>query len=112
VDRDNYIRFVNGNDNPYAYAADFTKIAGTPSFISIKPHGIQDDEFHVSLGELEPARLILSVSREMHRPLRARRGKLSPSERETVAGAGPEHCWVKFSDSKKTDFIIGEPVGD
>jgi 4-oxalocrotonate tautomerase family enzyme len=26
-----------------------------------------------------------------------------------VAGAAPEHCWVKFSDSKKTDFIIGEP---
>ena len=26
-----------------------------------------------------------------------------------VAGATPEHCWVKFSDSPKTDFIIGEP---
>jgi 4-oxalocrotonate tautomerase len=26
-----------------------------------------------------------------------------------VAGVPPEHCWVKFSDSKKTDFIIGEP---
>jgi 4-oxalocrotonate tautomerase len=26
-----------------------------------------------------------------------------------VAGVRPEHCWVKFSDSKKTDFIIGEP---
>jgi 4-oxalocrotonate tautomerase family enzyme len=25
-----------------------------------------------------------------------------------VAGAAPEHCWVKFSDSPKTDFIIGE----
>ena len=25
-----------------------------------------------------------------------------------VAGAPPEHCWVKFSDSSKTDFIIGE----
>jgi 4-oxalocrotonate tautomerase family enzyme len=25
-----------------------------------------------------------------------------------VAGAPPDHCWVKFSDSKKTDFIIGE----
>ena len=25
-----------------------------------------------------------------------------------VAGAAPEHCWVKFADSKKTDFIIGE----
>jgi 4-oxalocrotonate tautomerase len=24
-----------------------------------------------------------------------------------VAGVPPEHCWVKFSDSKKTDFIIG-----
>ena len=23
-----------------------------------------------------------------------------------VAGASPEHCWVKFVDSKKTDFII------
>ena len=22
------------------------------------------------------------------------------------AGAAPEHCWVKFSDSPKTDFII------
>ena len=27
-----------------------------------------------------------------------------------VAGAAPEHCWVKFSDSSKSDFIIGEPV--
>jgi len=27
-----------------------------------------------------------------------------------VAGASPEHCWVKFSDSKRTDFIIGESV--
>jgi len=25
-----------------------------------------------------------------------------------VAGASPEHCWVKFVDSKKTDFIIPE----
>jgi 4-oxalocrotonate tautomerase family enzyme len=25
-----------------------------------------------------------------------------------VAGAAPEHCWVKFSDSKKTDLIIPE----
>jgi len=23
-----------------------------------------------------------------------------------VAGAAPEHCWVKFVDSKPTDFII------
>jgi 4-oxalocrotonate tautomerase len=26
-----------------------------------------------------------------------------------VAGAAPEHCWVKFSDTSKTDFIIPEP---
>lgn len=25
-----------------------------------------------------------------------------------VAGASPEHCWVKFVDSKKSDFIIPE----
>ncbi len=25
-----------------------------------------------------------------------------------VAGVTPEHCWVKFSDSKKSDFIIPE----
>jgi 4-oxalocrotonate tautomerase len=25
-----------------------------------------------------------------------------------VAGAAPEHCWVKFSDAKKTDLIIPE----
>jgi phenylpyruvate tautomerase PptA (4-oxalocrotonate tautomerase family) len=25
-----------------------------------------------------------------------------------VAGVPPEHCWVKFSDSSKADFIIGE----
>jgi 4-oxalocrotonate tautomerase len=25
-----------------------------------------------------------------------------------VAGASPEHCWVKFSDSARSDFIIGE----
>lgn len=27
-----------------------------------------------------------------------------------VAGASPDHCWVKFSDSSKSDFIIGEAV--
>jgi len=26
-----------------------------------------------------------------------------------VADVPPEHCWVKFSDSARTDFIIGEP---
>jgi 4-oxalocrotonate tautomerase family enzyme len=26
-----------------------------------------------------------------------------------VAGVVPEHCWVKFDDSAKSDFIIGEP---
>jgi len=25
-----------------------------------------------------------------------------------VAGVSPDHCWVKFSDSKRGDFIIGE----
>jgi phenylpyruvate tautomerase PptA (4-oxalocrotonate tautomerase family) len=25
-----------------------------------------------------------------------------------VAGVAPDHCWVKFSDSAKSDFIIGE----
>lgn len=25
-----------------------------------------------------------------------------------VAGATPEHCWVKFVDSRKADLIIGE----
>ena len=25
-----------------------------------------------------------------------------------VAGASPDHCWVKFSDSSKSDFVIGE----
>ena len=25
-----------------------------------------------------------------------------------VAGVAPEHCWVKFEDSKKADFIIPE----
>ena len=25
-----------------------------------------------------------------------------------VAGVPPEHCWVKFSDTKQTDLIIGE----
>ncbi len=29
-----------------------------------------------------------------------------------VAGVAPDHCWIKFSDSKKTDFIIGEKVED
>jgi phenylpyruvate tautomerase PptA (4-oxalocrotonate tautomerase family) len=29
-----------------------------------------------------------------------------------VAGVIPEHCWVKFSDSTKSDFIIGEPESD
>jgi 4-oxalocrotonate tautomerase family enzyme len=29
-----------------------------------------------------------------------------------VADAAPEHCWVKFSDSSKSDFIIGEPDED
>ena len=25
-----------------------------------------------------------------------------------VAGVTPDHCWVKFSDSSKSDFIIQE----
>ena len=25
-----------------------------------------------------------------------------------VAGVAPEHCWVKFEDTKKTDLIIPE----
>jgi phenylpyruvate tautomerase PptA (4-oxalocrotonate tautomerase family) len=29
-----------------------------------------------------------------------------------VAGVPPEHCWVKFSASPRTDFIIGEPAED
>jgi 4-oxalocrotonate tautomerase len=29
-----------------------------------------------------------------------------------IAGVPPEHCWVKFSDSSKTDFIIGEADED
>jgi 4-oxalocrotonate tautomerase family enzyme len=31
---------------------------------------------------------------------------------QEVAGAAPEHCWVKFSDSSKTDFIIAEPKSE
>lgn len=27
-----------------------------------------------------------------------------------VAGASSEHCWVKFSDSSRSDFIIGKPA--
>ncbi|MFN2612466.1 MAG: 4-oxalocrotonate tautomerase family protein [Solirubrobacterales bacterium] len=27
-----------------------------------------------------------------------------------VAGTQPDHVWVKFSDSAKADFIIGEPA--
>lgn len=26
-----------------------------------------------------------------------------------VAGIPPEHCWIKFSDTKKSDLIIGRP---
>jgi phenylpyruvate tautomerase PptA (4-oxalocrotonate tautomerase family) len=29
-----------------------------------------------------------------------------------VAGVPPEHCWVKFSDSKRSDLIIPEPAGE
>lgn len=29
-----------------------------------------------------------------------------------VAGVSADHCWVKFSDSKRTDFIIGESPAD
>jgi 4-oxalocrotonate tautomerase family enzyme len=25
-----------------------------------------------------------------------------------VAGVPRDHCWIKFSDSKRADFIIGE----
>jgi 4-oxalocrotonate tautomerase family enzyme len=28
-----------------------------------------------------------------------------------IAGTPPDHVWVKFDDSPKTDFIIGEPEG-
>ena len=27
-----------------------------------------------------------------------------------VAGVPPDHCWIKFSDSSKTDFLIN-PTG-
>jgi len=27
-----------------------------------------------------------------------------------IADIPPEHCWVKFSDTKKSDLIIGEPT--
>jgi phenylpyruvate tautomerase PptA (4-oxalocrotonate tautomerase family) len=37
--------------------------------------------------------------------------KAEIAKRIEDAGAAPEHCWVKFSDSSKTDFIIGEPQG-
>jgi phenylpyruvate tautomerase PptA (4-oxalocrotonate tautomerase family) len=30
---------------------------------------------------------------------------------EDVAGVPPDHCWIKFSDSSKTDFLIN-PGGD
>lgn len=29
-----------------------------------------------------------------------------------VAGVPPEHCWIKFSDTKKSDLIIGEPADE
>ena len=29
-----------------------------------------------------------------------------------VAGVVPEHCWVKFSDSAKTDLIIGKAADE
>ena len=28
-----------------------------------------------------------------------------------VAGVAPEQCWIKFSDSAKTDFLIN-PTGE
>ena len=28
-----------------------------------------------------------------------------------VAGVTPDHCWIKFSDSAKTDFLIN-PTGE
>ena len=30
---------------------------------------------------------------------------------EDVAGVQPDHCWIKFSDSSKTDFLIN-PGGE
>lgn len=27
-----------------------------------------------------------------------------------VAGIPPEQCWVKFSDTARSDFIVGEPA--
>lgn len=29
-----------------------------------------------------------------------------------VAGIPPDHVWVKFDDSPKSDFIIGEPADE
>ena len=29
-----------------------------------------------------------------------------------VADVAPDHCWVKFDDSPKADFIIGEKPQD
>ncbi len=28
-----------------------------------------------------------------------------------VAGVSPEHCWIKFADSSRTDFLIN-PTGE
>jgi 4-oxalocrotonate tautomerase family enzyme len=27
-----------------------------------------------------------------------------------VAGVAPEHCWVKFSETAKSDLIVPEPA--
>ena len=29
-----------------------------------------------------------------------------------VAGAPPEQCWIKFSDSSRTDFLINPSAGE
>ncbi len=38
-------------------------------------------------------------------------GKRIQAALEDVAGVPPDHCWIKFSDSAKTDFLIN-PSGN
>ena len=35
----------------------------------------------------------------------------SDEQKAEIAGVTPDHCWIKFSDSAKADFLIN-PTGE
>ena len=69
----------------------------------------EEDALELVLGLLSPPRLMELAAEAVELYVWDPRIEAALVE---VAGVAPEHCWVKFSDSSKSDFIIGEPAED